>query len=263
MRAKDYRRIARENLRGSWRKSAVIFLIVLLMTGLIGTVYTYTNLGITIYNRITSDDINDLSEPVETTPPETTPNDEESDLFGSLLDVGQDDPMVIQVIGYICFVFGGFFALGHCRFLLNQYHGRKASFSDLMEQKWLFSSAFLVKLIRFAFTLVFNFLATFGIVPRIYFYYRHCMAMYILLDNPHMRPENAIRESAKLMKGHKWELFCLDMSFVGWHILGIFTLGIGNLFAGAYASAAHAAFYRQLCPEVIEESEIKEVNAEE
>ena len=81
MRAKDYRRIARENLRGSWRKSAVIFLIVLLMTGLIGTVYTYTNLGITIYNRITSDDINDLSEPVETTPPETTPNDEGSDLL--------------------------------------------------------------------------------------------------------------------------------------------------------------------------------------
>lgn len=257
MRAKDYRRIARENLMGQWRKSAVILLIVLLMTGLIGTVYTYVNLGITVYERITAGDIKDLSEPTETIPTETDPEDSENDILGSMLDVGQSDPLIIQIIGYICFVFGGFFALGHCRFLLNQYHRRKASFSDLMEQKWLFSSAFLVKLIRMVFTMVFNFFATFGIVPNIYFYYRHSMAMYILLDNPHMRPEIAVRESARLMKGHKWELFCLDMSFIGWHILGIFTLGVGNLFAGAYASAAHAAFYRQLCPEVVEESEIE------
>lgn len=255
MRAKDYRRIARENLKGSWRKSAIILLIVLLMTGLIGTIYTYTNLGSTIYDRITSDDVNDLKEPAETTPTETTPEDAENDIMGQLLNTSQDDPMPIQIISYVCFVFAGFFALGHCRFLLNQYHGRNATFSDLLEQKWLFSSAFLVKLIRFAFTVLFNFFATFGIVPNIYFHYRHCMAMYILLDNPHMRPEIAVRESAKLMKGHKWEMFCLDMSFVGWHILGIFTLGIGNLFVGAYASAAHAAFYRNLCPEEKEEAD--------
>lgn len=255
MHAKDYRRIARENLKGSWRKSAAILLIVLLMTGLIGTIYTCVDLGITVYERITSEDIKDLSEPTETVPPATNPEDTENDALGALLDIGQDDPMVIQVIGYICFVVAGFFTLGHCRFLLNQFHGRNAGFSDLMEQKWLFSSAFLVELIRFAFTLVCNFFATFGIVPNIYFHYRQCMAMYILLDNPHMRPEIAVRESAKLMKGHKWELFCLDMSFVGWHILGIFTLGVGNLFAGAYASAAHAAFYRNLCPEVVEEAD--------
>lgn len=255
MRAKDYRSIARQNLKGAWNRSAIIMLIVLLMTGLIGTVYNYVDLGVTIYEQVKEleEEVNDPSEPPETVPSESVADEDAETGTGALLDAVQEDPVVIQIIGYITFVFGGFFAIGHCRYLLNQYHQRKASYSDLMEQKWLFSSAFLVKLIRFAFTMVFNFFATLGIVPNIYFHYRHCMAMYILLDNPHMRPETAVRESAKLMKGHKWEMFLLDLSFVPWHILGIFTLGVGNVYTAAYAAAAHAAFYRELNPEYVEE----------
>ena len=258
MRAKDYREIARENMKGSWVRSVAIMLIVLVMTGLIGTAYHYIDLGISIYELVTEDDVNDLSEPTETAPTESATGENTESGDDTVSETVEEDPIPIQIINFITFFIGGFFAIGHCRFLLNQYHGRKASFSDLLKQKWLFSSAFLVKLIRYAFTVVFNFFAIYGIVPNIYFHYRHCMAMYILLDDPHMRPEVAVRESAKLMKGHKWEMFCLDMSFVPWHILGIFTLGVGNLCTAAYASAAHAAFYRNLCPEIeITEDEIE------
>jgi uncharacterized membrane protein len=54
-----------------------------------------------------------------------------------------------------------------------------------------------------------------------------------------------------MMNGHKWELFCLDLSFIGWAFVSIFTLGIGSLFLVPYTQASHAAFYRNLSPEII------------
>ena len=48
------------------------------------------------------------------------------------------------------------------------------------------------------------------------------------------------------MRGHKFELFCLDISFIGWAILAVFTLGIGGLWLTPYENAARVAFYREL-----------------
>ena len=49
-----------------------------------------------------------------------------------------------------------------------------------------------------------------------------------------------------MMNGNKWRLFCLHWSFIGWDILCIFTLGIGNLWLIPYKQAATAAFYREV-----------------
>ena len=48
------------------------------------------------------------------------------------------------------------------------------------------------------------------------------------------------------MSGNKFRLFCLDLSFIGWDILGMITLGIGMLFVRPYQQAAKAAFYREV-----------------
>jgi uncharacterized membrane protein len=39
----------------------------------------------------------------------------------------------------------------------------------------------------------------------------------------------------------------LDLSFFGWSILAILSLGVGFLWLNPYQNAAHAAFYRELC----------------
>ena len=44
-------------------------------------------------------------------------------------------------------------------------------------------------------------------------------------------------------------LFCLDLSFFGWRLLGILTLGIGNLWVNPYSTLSTAAFYRWRCQE--------------
>lgn len=49
--------------------------------------------------------------------------------------------------------------------------------------------------------------------------YRYALAPYLLLDRPELGPGAAVRDSVVLMKGWKWELFKLDLSFLGWYLL--------------------------------------------
>ena len=59
-------------------------------------------------------------------------------------------------------------------------------------------------------------------------------------------PTEAISKSKELMNGHKWELFVLELSFIGWYLLGFVTLGIGLLWVVPYYNAVHADYYRAL-----------------
>ena len=80
-----------------------------------------------------------------------------------------------------------------------------------------------------------------------------------------MGANDAITRSKELMKGNKWRLFCMEISFIGWMILSVFTFGIGDLWLTPYRAAAHAAFYRELVPlEKGEETEeMQETQTEE
>lgn len=64
--------------------------------------------------------------------------------------------------------------------------------------------------------------------------------------NEGMRYTNYITESRQLMDGHKGRYFLLQLSFIGWHILALLTLGIGYLWLNPYMSATYAAFYKDL-----------------
>ena len=65
-------------------------------------------------------------------------------------------------------------------------------------------------------------------------------------DNPEIGAEEAICRSMEMMRGNKWKLFCLDLSFIGWFLLGILTLGIGLLWVEPYWLTARAAFYEEV-----------------
>lgn len=82
------------------------------------------------------------------------------------------------------------------------------------------------------------------IIPGIIVSYGMELVPYILADNPGMGIMDVIRASWNMMKGHKWELFVLDLSFIGWILLDILTLGILGLFyVNPYIFSTHAAFY--------------------
>ena len=84
------------------------------------------------------------------------------------------------------------------------------------------------------------------IVPGIILSCSYSMVFFILHDNPDMKAMDALKESARLMKGHKWQYFCLSLSFIGWMLLGSLCLGVGTLWASAYMETAYAVFYEEL-----------------
>lgn len=85
------------------------------------------------------------------------------------------------------------------------------------------------------------------IIPGIILEYAFAMVPYILAEDNDIGPMDAIRKSYAMMKGHKWELFVLDLSFIGWAILGVLTLGLLFIFyVEPYYYSTHAAYWEDL-----------------
>lgn len=76
--------------------------------------------------------------------------------------------------------------------------------------------------------------------------YQLYFATMILAEYPEMRAIDALRNSKSLMKGNKWRLFSLHLSFIGWILLATLTCGVGMIFLSPYMYAADAAFYDDL-----------------
>lgn len=83
-------------------------------------------------------------------------------------------------------------------------------------------------------------------IPGIVMSFAYALTPFILVENPEMRAIDAIRKSRNMMKGHKFDLFYLELSFIGWILLGILTLGIGYLWLIPYMQTTIAAFYNDL-----------------
>ena len=83
-----------------------------------------------------------------------------------------------------------------------------------------------------------------GIAVKHYSYY---LVPYIVAENPDMTARQAITLSRRMMKGHKWECFVFEVTFIGWEILGILTMGIFNVFfTNPYKTAAFTQYYAAL-----------------
>ena len=74
--------------------------------------------------------------------------------------------------------------------------------------------------------------------------YYYQLAILVAIDNPDMSGADAVEESQRLMTGKRASLFCLELSFIGWAILGAIPFGIGLLWVLPYAHLAKIAFYK-------------------
>ena len=81
------------------------------------------------------------------------------------------------------------------------------------------------------------------LIPGIVKSYAYSMAYYVKLDHPDYGWKACIDESRRLMNGHKWEKFVLDLSFLGWILVGTLCLGVGTLWVTPYMAATEAQFY--------------------
>ena len=106
-----------------------------------------------------------------------------------------------------------------------------------------FGGTFLLGLMSSLFVLLWSLLL---LIPGIVKSYAYEMIYYVKADHPEYDWRACLKESQKMMKGHKGELFMLDLSFLGWYLVGALCLGIGDLWVIPYHEAAKAQFYLNL-----------------
>ena len=82
----------------------------------------------------------------------------------------------------------------------------------------------------------------------------YAMVPFILKDHPEYSAREALRASRHMMRGHKFDLFVLTLSFIGWFLLCLITFGLAYLWVGPYLTTAYAHFYEDIKPqeEVVE-----------
>ena len=128
---------------------------------------------------------------------------------------------------------------------LDHIRGEKVGLGNLFKgysKEW-FSKSLLTLLLMYVYILLWTLLL---IIPGIIKALSYAMTPYVLKDNPNMKSNEAIEESMRLMSGHKAELFLLGLSFIGWALLSLLTLGIGFLWLIPYMQTAFAYFYEDL-----------------
>ena len=82
------------------------------------------------------------------------------------------------------------------------------------------------------------------VVPGIIKSYEYFMVPYILAENPDISTERAFDLSKAMTKGEKWKIFILQLSFIGWMLLGVLCCCVGTAFVMPYYEATFAELYQ-------------------
>lgn len=89
------------------------------------------------------------------------------------------------------------------------------------------------------------------LIPAIIKGYAYRMVPYILADHPELSGKEVITLSRQMMNGHKWRTFVMDLSFIGWYLLSLLTLGIlGIFYVHPYKKCTDAELYQTLKEQV-------------
>lgn len=84
------------------------------------------------------------------------------------------------------------------------------------------------------------------IIPGIIKAYEYAMVPYIVAEDPNIGYKEALERSKDMMNGHKFELWVLQLSFIGWMLLGVLACCIGTIFVLPYQNATYAEYYMEL-----------------
>lgn len=222
--AKEFRKIARTKLRGNWGRSILVSFIAAVICGLGGIYETISKLASLDVEALIAGDAEALIAQYES-------------LDGAMTG----SPILALIVGIAVILLTGAITQGCNRYYTNlTLNGKADEVSVLFSRFDIFLKTVGLELFMTLFTFLWGLLF---VIPGIVATYRYRLAHYLMAENPELGIRQAVNMSKELMKGHKWRLFCLDLSFIGWGILASLTCGIGYLWLNPYMDAASAAFY--------------------
>lgn len=234
---KDLKAEAKEFLKRNYWKAFAVCLIVSLLTGGSGRSSRETN--------YMSTDFGDYNYEINFGP---------GNEFGTMIEgIGFDNPFQVAVGASafalfmlfsiaIAIIIGNALQVGEKRFFIRSFKDEASVgtlFSTLRKGEWvpIAIKMFLMDL----FILLWGLLL---IIPGIIKYYQFRMIPYILAEDPELTFAEAKEISTMMTNGQKGEIFVLDLSFIGWYLLGSLFFGIGGIFVKPYHEATLAKLYQ-------------------
>lgn len=141
------------------------------------------------------------------------------------LFTNKDNQSLSAISTLIDFVLTAAMSYGFVRMIRLIIDGKKPEIADILlcGYKENYVRTLVVYLLQSLFTFLFMLLL---IIPGIVKSYAYSFTMYLLHIDPEIKQMDVLRKSEKLMYGHKTDLFMLDLSYIGWYFLSMFTLGI-------------------------------------
>lgn len=132
------------------------------------------------------------------------------------------------------------------------------SFSSFLEGLNNWGRAILAFLWKYLWVTIWTFLTVFLFcIPAIMKMYSYSMMYYIVAEHKEVSIPKALRISMIITKGHKWDLFLLDLSFLGWAILASIPAGLGFVVLTPYMTMTEVNTYHALLQEAMESGRIK------
>ncbi|MCI5944091.1 MAG: DUF975 family protein [Eubacterium sp.] len=226
-RASDFREIARNALSGRWAPAVGATFVA----SLLGAEIPMSGGGGFSLNYVFSNNDENVDRIIDSMP---------SSVLIGILAVIAGVVAVFAVVGLVQFIVGGFVSLGLMQYNLDLIDGKEVTFGQIFSKSSLLGKALWLRLRTAIFTMLWSLLF---IIPGIIKAYSYSMSGFIMAENPEMSAKEAMTVSIDMMKGNKWRLFCMEISFIGWGLLSVLTLGIGYLWLSPYMNAAYAAFY--------------------
>lgn len=107
-------------------------------------------------------------------------------------------------------------SVGFTIFLMRTVRGDNPTYGNLLDGFGFIGRILLLDILTAVFVFLWSLLF---VIPGIVASYRYSMAVYIMIDHPEYSVMTCLRESKRMMRGHKGERFLLDLSFLGWQIL--------------------------------------------
>ena len=160
-----------------------------------------------------------------------------------LVEINDESFAIAIIIPIITLVITGPLTIGQCKFFINLANRSNPKFSDL----WYGFNNILKAI---GVTLLVGIIVSIGtillIIPGIILSFMYSQAYYIMAENPEMSIIDCLKEISRIMKGHKMDLFVLELSFLGWVILMGITFGIAGLYVLPYYSATLTNFYLEI-----------------
>lgn len=154
-------------------------------------------------------------------------------------------------------VIGGPFALGMAGYFIKVSRGQSVEINAIFDGFKNFGNALGVYILMLLIILGFTLLL---IVPGIIAALALSQTYRIMCDDPSIGITDAMKKSRDMMNGYKMDYFLLNLSFIGWALLCILTLGLGFLVLAPYVVTSNTIFYNHISS--YNENQIEKIGAE-